>query len=225
MNFGMVLETEQTIDDENYIKELKEAFENRYGGLQNSHRPMVLHSGLKVNRIPLNFVDAQIIEMLNLTDKQICGLMRVPPHMVAHLEDATFSNIEHQGIEYTVYSMLPLITRFEQEMAVKLFTKKEREQGYYVKFNINALLRGDAKAQAEALATKRQNGVINANEWRVLDEMNPLDGPAGEAYLVNGNMISTETASKQMPKQTGGTGNTPPQGGKEPNKFGVIEMY
>jgi HK97 family phage portal protein len=128
MNFGIVLETDSPIDDENYIKDLKEAFESRYGGLQNSHRPMILHSGLKVNRIPLNFVDAQIIEMLNLTDKQICGLMRVPPHMVAHLEDATFGNIEHQGIEYTVYSMLPLITRFEQEMAVKLLPNRREHR-------------------------------------------------------------------------------------------------
>jgi HK97 family phage portal protein len=214
MNFGLALETDQPMKDQEMIDNLRKQFEERGGGLQNAHRPIILHSGLKVNRIPLSFVDAQIIEMLNLTDMQICGLMRVPPHMVAHLENATFSNIEHQGIEYTVYSMLPLITRFEQEMNVKLFSRQEREQGYYVKFNINALLRGDAKAQAEALATQRQNGVINADEWRVLNEMNPIGGPAGETYLVQGAMISTETAAAQMPKQTGGTGSTPPQGGK-----------
>jgi phage portal protein BeeE len=110
--------------------------------------------------------------------------------------------------------MLPIISRHEQEMNRKLFTRQEREQGYFVKFNIDALLRGDSKTRAEALALKRQNGIINANEWRSYDDQNPIEGVAGEAYLVNGASISTETAASQLPKQTGGTGNTPPQGGK-----------
>jgi len=207
MNFGIALETEKTFKDQSEVDFVKKQFEERYSGLANAHRPIILHGGLKVNRIPISFADAQTIEVLKLTDTQICGLMRVPPHMVAHLDRATFSNIEHQGIEYVIYSMLPIITRHEAEMNRKLFTSAERAQGYFVKFNIDALLRGDAKARAEALARKRQNGIINANEWRALDDENPIDGPAGEVYLVNGNMISTETAAKQQPKkQTGDEG-------------------
>lgn len=120
------------------------------------------------------------------------------------------SNIEHQSIEYVVFSMLPLITRFEQTMNWKLFTPAERAAGYYVKFNVDALLRGDSKARAEALAIKRQNGIINADEWRELDDENPIGGIAGAAYLVNGNMITTEAAARQQSKQTG-DGSTQPQ--------------
>jgi len=205
MNFGVVFEFPNDVKDPDAIKK---QVEEKYGGLVNSHRPMILTNGGKVSRIPISFVDAQLIEMMNLTDMQICGIMRVPPHMIAHLERSTNNNIEHQGIEFVVYSMLPVITRHEQEMNRKLFTKKEREAGYYVKFNIDALLRGDSKARAEALALKRQNGIINANEWRALDEQNPIDGVAGEAYLVNGASISTETAANQLPKQTGNNNNT-----------------
>lgn len=207
MNFGIVLETDKIFKENDDVEFVRKQFEDRYSGLQNSHRPMILHGGLKVNRIPISFTDAQTIEIMKLTDMQICGLLRVPPHMVAHLDKATFSNIEHQGIEYVIYSMLPVITRHEAAMNMKLFTKAEREAGYYVKFNIDALLRGDSKARAEALAIKRQNGIINADQWRELDDDNPIGGLAGEAYLVNGNMISTDTAAKQPPRVSKGGDN------------------
>ncbi|NLW47415.1 MAG: phage portal protein, partial [Firmicutes bacterium] len=188
MNFGLVLEAPGDVKDR---EALKKEIEEKGGGLHNSHRPMLLTGGMKLNRVPISFVDAQLIEMMNLTDIQICALMRVPPHMVAHLERATFSNIEHQGIEFVTYSQLPTVVRHEQEIRRKLLTQSEREQGYYAKFNMDALLRGDAKTRAEALAMQRQNGKINANEWRALDDENPIEGLAGEAYLVQMNMTST----------------------------------
>ncbi len=201
MNVGSVLETDQVMKPEQ-VDDLRRQYIEKGAGLANSWLPIVLHSGLKFNRFPMPLTDAQFIENTKLNEAQICGLYRVPPHMVADLERSTNNNIEHQGIEYVVYSMLPLITRFEQTMNWKLFTPAERAQGYYTKFNVDALLRGDSAARATTLAAKRQNGVINANEWRELDDENPIDGPAGEAYLVNGNMISVETAAKQRPKQT-----------------------
>ena len=203
MNVGSVLQTEQAME-ENAITALREKFIERGSGLANSWLPIVLHSGLKFDRIPMSLVDAQTVEILKLTDTQMCGIMRVPPHMVANLERSTNNNIEHQGIEYVQYSMLPIITRFEQAMNWRLFTPAERAEGYYVKFNVEALLRGDAAARGAYLSEKRQNGIINADEWRELDDENPIGGVAGEAYLVNGNMISTETAAKQQPRQTGG---------------------
>ena len=201
MNIGAALETDQDLDEEQ-INSMREQFAEKYSGLANAHKPFILHSGLKYQRIPMALTDAQTIEILKLNETQLCGLYRVPVHMVGNLDKSSYDNIEHQGIEYVIYSMLPGITRFEQTMNWKLFSPAERAAGYYVKFNIDALLRGDAKARAEALHLKRQNGIINSNEWRELDDQNPIEGPAGEAYLVNGNMISIETAMKQQPRKT-----------------------
>ncbi|MEN6325798.1 MAG: phage portal protein [Syntrophomonas sp.] len=208
MNVGIVLQTDQTFKNPKEDAEfIREQFEERSSGLANSHRPMVLHGGLKVDRIPMPLEDAQFVEQYKLNQAQICGLYRVPPHLIANLERATFSNIEHQGIEYVVFSMLPLITRFEQVMNWKLFSAAERQAGYFVKFNVDALLRGDYKSRQEGLAIQRQNGVINADEWRGMEDANPIGGAAGQAYLVNGNMISTENAAGQtqkIPPQNGG---------------------
>ncbi len=205
MNVGSVLQTDQPMTQP-ALDDLRATLIERGSGMANSWLPMVLHSGLKFNRIPMPLTDAQTIEILKLTDSQLCGLMRVPPHMIANLDRSTNNNIEHQGIEYVQYSMLPVITRSEQAMNWKLFTPQERAEGFYVKYNVEALLRGDAAARGAYLNTKRQNGVLNADEWRQLDDENPIGGTAGEAYLVNGNMISTETAAKQQPKTTGTAG-------------------
>ncbi len=203
MNVGTILQTDNPMGEDE-VEQLRTQFMEKGAGLANSWLPLILHNGLKFNRIPMTLVDAQIIEILKLTETQICGLYRVPPHMIANLDRATFDNIEEQGIEYVIYSLLPQITRYEQTMNWKLFTPSEREQGYYVKFNVDGLLRGDSEARAKYLTAKRQQGVINADEWRELDDENPIGGIAGTAYLVNGNMISTETAAGQQANQANG---------------------
>jgi len=114
--------------------------------------------------------------------------------MIANLERSTHNNIEHQSLEFVMYSLLPYITKWEKAITWKLFTRHEREQGYYAKFNLSGLLRGDYKSRQEGLAIQRQNGVINADEWREMEEMNPIGGESGSAYLVNGNMIPTAAA-------------------------------
>ncbi|MCM0760674.1 phage portal protein [Sporomusa sphaeroides DSM 2875] len=200
MNIGAILETEQSMGKED-IDRLKEQLITKGSGLSNAHMPLVLHNGLKFNRIPMPLNDAQFIETYKLNRDEICGLLRVPPHLVANLEKATFSNIEHQSLDFIMFSMLPTVNKYEQIMNWKLFTKQEREQGFYVKFNLDALLRGDAKSRAEALAIKRRNGVINADEWRELDDQNPIGGIVGTTYFVGSDMMAAETAAKQLPKQ------------------------
>ncbi|HPU35047.1 MAG TPA: phage portal protein [Phycisphaerae bacterium] len=187
MNVGGVLEHPGKLSDKaraNLIADL----EAKGAGLANSWRPLVLEEGMKFNRIPMPLRDAQTVEMLKLTRDQIAALFRVPPHMIANLERATFSNIEHQSLEFVKYTMLPWIVRWEREINRKLFTRREKEQGYYVKFNVEGLLRGDYKSRQEGLAIQRQNGIINADEWRELEEMNPIPDGSGKVYLVNGNM-------------------------------------
>lgn len=193
MNVGSVLETENELSDVAFER-LRDDLEVRGAGMANSWKPLILEGGMKFNRIPMPLKDAQFIEGRKLMKDDICGLFRVPPHMIANLERATFSNIEHLSIEFVKYTLLPYLTNWEKTINWKLFTPKERQEGYYVKFNVEGLLRGDYKSRQEGLAIQRQNGVINADEWRDLEEMNPIGGDEGLAYLVNGNMIPASHA-------------------------------
>lgn len=193
MNVGGVLEHPGALSEQAF-KRLRESIEERGSGMANSWRPFILEEGMKWQRIPMPLTDAQFIETRKFNRDEICGLFRVPPHMIANLERTTFSNIEHQGIDFVMHTLMPYVQRWEQTINWKLFTKEEREQGYYAKFNVSALLRGDYKSRQEGLAIQRQNGIINADEWRELEEMNPQDGGTGKVYLVNGNMVPVDQA-------------------------------
>jgi HK97 family phage portal protein len=199
MNFGGILEVPGTLTPA-ARENMKKAAEELAGGLGNAWEPYVLEEGTKYNRIPMSFVDAQFIEVMRLSKQDIDGLFRVPPHMVGNLERSTNNNIEHQGIEFVTYSLLPMITRFERTANWRLLTRAERAAGYYVKVNVDALLRGDAASRGEYLQKKRQNGALSANEWKDLDDENPIEQEGGDAYLVNGNMISLGTAMNQPPR-------------------------
>ncbi|WP_010498532.1 phage portal protein [Paenibacillus elgii] len=187
MNIGGVLEYPGELKDTAYSR-LKSDLMDRGAGLENSHIPLILEAGAKFSRIPMPLTEAQFIESRRLSKEDICSIYRVPPHMVADLSRSTNNNIEQQSLEFVQYTMLPYLSKWEQALNRKFFTQSERRQGYYVKFNVDGLLRGDAKSRAEALNVMRQNGVINADEWRELYEMNPQGSETGEVYLVNGNM-------------------------------------
>jgi HK97 family phage portal protein len=195
MNIGGILEHPGVLSDKAYER-LRQDIEARGAGLANAWRPLILEEGMKFNRIPMPLRDAQFIEQQKFTRDEICGLFRVPPHMIANLERATFSNVEHMSLEFVMYTMLPWVKRWEQAINWKLFTRQEREQGYYAKFNLSGLLRGDAKSRAQALHIMRQNGIINADEWRELEEMNPIEDGSGKVYLVNGNMVPVGSAGR-----------------------------
>lgn len=195
MNIGGILEHPSALSDKAYMR-LKEDLEKRGAGLANAWRPLILEEGMKFSRIPMPLTDAQFIETRKMNRDEICGLFRVPPHMIANLERSTYSNIEHQSLEFVTYTMLPWVKRWEQAINWKLFTRQEREQGYYVKFNLSGLLRGDTRSRAQALHIMRQDGIINADEWRELEEMNPIEDGSGKVYLVNGNMVPVGSAGQ-----------------------------
>ncbi|WP_127506253.1 phage portal protein [Paenibacillus humicus] len=205
MNIGGVIEVQEELSEAAYNR-LRDDLEARGSGLANSWRPLLLEEGSKFSRIPMSFNDAQFIENRKFTRDEICGLFRVPPHMIANLERSTNNNIEHQAIEFVQYSLMPYLVSWEKTINWKLFTPAERREGYYAKFNVSGLLRGDYKSRQEGLAQMRQNGVINANKWLEIEDMNPIDGPEGEAYLVNGNMISPTTAASQTKSNSSGGG-------------------
>jgi len=113
----------------------------------------------------------------------------VPPHLVGDLEHATFSNIENQAISFGVHTIRPWLVRIEQSMNRALFSEKDKVC-FYVRFNMDGLLRGAYKERMEGYAIGRQNGWLSANDIRELENMNPLsDEDGGNAYLCNGNMV------------------------------------
>jgi HK97 family phage portal protein len=185
-NPGGVLEHPGIIKD---IARVKESWNAAYQGAGNAHKVAVLEEGMKFQAIGIPPEAAQFLQTRKFQINEICRLYRVPPHMVGDLERATFSNIEHQSIEFATHSIRPWVTRWEQTMQQSLILPSEKSE-LFVKFNLDGLLRGDYKSRMEGYSTARQNGWMSANDIRELEDMNRIsDEDGGDLYLVNGNMI------------------------------------
>ena len=173
---------------------LREDFNSLYAGSENAHRTAVLPGGVSYKPVSISNENAQFLESRAFTRTEICGLFRVPPHKVGDLSRATFSNIEHQALEFVTDCLLPRLVRWEQAIGRDLLDDPD----LFAKFNVSALLRGDFKSRQEGLQIQRRNGVISANEWRALEEFNPRTDDGGNAYIVEANM----TADTGRPEDT-----------------------
>ena len=183
-------------------KKLRDSWNAAYGGSNNSGRVAVLEENMSYTPISMPNSEAQFLETRKFQVSEICRIYRVPPHMVGDLEHATFSNIEHQSISFAVHTIRPWVVRLEQAMNRALFSDKEKGI-FYVRFNMDGLMRGDYKSRMEGYAIGRQNGWLSTNDIRDLENMNPVpDEDGGNALLVNGNMVSVRRAMNAAPENS-----------------------
>ena len=142
--------------------------------------------------IPNN--EAQFLETRKFQIEEIARMYRVPLHMIGDLDHATFSNVEHLSLDFVKYSLDPWIVRWEQSLQKALLSDSEKGQ-YFVKFNVDGLLRGDYASRMQGYATARQNGWMSANDIRELEDMNMLsEEEGGNLYLVNGSFTKLADA-------------------------------
>lgn len=174
----------------------------------------ILEGGMKFTPLQLNNEESQFLETRKLQREIICGAFGIPPHMVGALERSTFNNIEHQSLEFVIYWLTPMLVNIEQTLEAALLSDAERDN-HQIKFNVEALLRGDRQSRQTALHTMRNDGIINANEWRALEDMDPIEGEAGEAYLIQGAMITVDKAIEGPPAPVAGNQAEKPQNSAE----------
>lgn len=173
------------------LKRIRVEMEKLYRGPRNANKVAYLDNEMDWKAISIDPEKAQMVETQYLLVEEVCRWFGVPPHKVAHLLRATFSNIEHQAIEVVQDCILPWAKRFEDEADFKLFG--QNRQGFYTKINLRGLLRGDFKSQQEGLEIMRHNGVINADDWRDLIDMNAMpEGAGGEKYTMQSQYTTLE---------------------------------
>ncbi|SFB52373.1 phage portal protein, HK97 family [Rhizobium sp. NFR07] len=155
---------------------LRQQFSERYAGLENSGKPIILEEGMEWISMNIAPKDAEFIDGRKFQRSEIAGIFRVPAHLVNDLEKATFSNIEFQTLDFIIHSLRPWLVRWEQAINRDLLTERDRAEGYFCEFLIDAMLRGDTKARYEAYSSAIQNKWMSANEARIKENMNPREG-------------------------------------------------
>ena len=200
-NPGGVLEHPGVVKDP---KRVRESWNAVYQGSGNAHRIAVLEEGMKFQSIGIPPEQAQFLETRKFQLNEIARIFRVPPHMVGDLEKSSFSNIEQQSLEFVKYTLNPWVMRWEQALQQALLLPSEKLR-YFIRFNVDGLLRGDYQGRMNGYATGRQNGWLSANDIRELEDMNRIPNEdGGDLYLVNGNMTKLADAgvfANHQPKE------------------------
>jgi HK97 family phage portal protein len=179
------LEFDHTLTEEQ-IDHLRAQWAENYAGWKNAGKPLILESGMKAKAIGMSNADAQFLESRKAQVGEIARWYRVPLHMLGDLDRATFSNIEHQSIEFVTHTIRPWLVRIEQAIVRDLLGDAERRRGLYVEHTVEGLLRGDIKTRYEAYSSAITNGWMSRNEVRRLENFNDADGL--DEYMVPLNM-------------------------------------
>ncbi|NNV07503.1 phage portal protein [Geobacillus sp. MMMUD3] len=193
-------------------KKFREKFEEMSSGLKNSHRIALMPIGYEFKPISLTMSDAQFLENTELTIRQIATAFGIKMHQLNDLSRATHTNVAEQQRQFYVDTLLPILTMYEQEMTYKLFLDSELDAGYYVKFNVDSILRADIKTRYEAYAIGIQNGFLEPDEARAKEDLPPR--PGGNQLIVNGNYIPLTMVGQQYMKGGGDSGQSNTEGNK-----------
>ena len=188
---GAVLEHPGLIKDP---EKVRESWNKAFRGSGNANKVAVLEEGMKYTPISIAPEQAQFLETRKFQIDEIARIFRVPPHMIGDLEKSSFNNIEQQSLEFVKYTLDPWVCRWEQAMNRSLLNAAEKS-GYFIKFNVDGLLRGDYQSRMNGYAVGRQNGWLSANDIRELENMDQIpDEEGGNLYLINGNMTKLQDA-------------------------------
>lgn len=174
------------LSDEGFQR-LKKDIKKNYTGLSNAGVPMILEGGGQFKEITMKLTDAQFIESKRFRIEDVCRIFRIPLHLVQDLSRSTNNNIEHQSLEFIMYTMLPWFKRWEENLNLQLLSNESKRKNRYFEFKIDSLLRGDAQTRATAYAQGRQWGWLSVNDIRRLENMNPIEN--GDRYLEPLNMV------------------------------------
>lgn len=166
-----------------------------YTGLGNSHRLMLLEDGVKFDRIGLPPEDAQYLQTRQFDISEFARIYNIPLHLLQSHEKSTSwgSGLEELNGALVTYTLTPYIVMSEQEIKKKLIF----DDTHYAKFQTAGLLRGNIKDRYESYNIARNNGILSANEWREMEDMNRLEGEEGDIYLIPLNMQNAKFASKK----------------------------
>lgn len=169
-NGSGILSTEGVFSDDQAVERLRKQFGEKYQGLSNSKKPIVLEQGLKWQPITINNNDSQFLETRRYQKSDIASIFRVSPHLINDLEKATFSNIEHLGIEHVKYCLMPVGVKIETACNTQLLSESEQDK-FYVEFNFDGMMRGDFESRMKGYDTAIKGSIMKPNEVRVKENL------------------------------------------------------
>lgn len=187
-NPGGIVQVEKQLKPEAFAR-FKETFLGEYSKVSNAAKVLFLEDGATYTKVGNTPEESQAIAARKHQVIEVARYFGVPLHKILDLDRATFSNIEHQGIEAVTDCLTPYLVQIEQECAKDLLLLSERKR-LFVKFNVMGLLRGDTAARQAFYHSMIQDGPFSPNDVLELEDMNTFEG--GDIHMANGNYVPVD---------------------------------
>lgn len=186
--------------------ELADGWAMRHGGPGQRHRVAVLEKGAKWNGVSTDPEKSQLLETRRYQALEAVRPTRVPPHKIGDMSESHLANIEASNLDYLQTALLWWLTGIEQECNLKLFTRAEWLDGYYVEHNLKALLRADSKTRFESYGMALRDGWMSRNDVHRFENMNPIPAEdGGDLYTVQAQMVPLgQAGGRPAPAQARG---------------------
>lgn len=194
---GGILKWDKHFSSDEKAKQVIQSFNEVYSSVENAHKTALLEDGMSWEKIQMTSEDSQFLESRNFQKKEIVDLFFGLPLSLLQSGDkvATYASAEQFSLEYVKYALMPLIINIEKAIRRDLLSYEEKET-YYAKFAAGGLLRGDMAARYAAYAIAIDKEIMNPNEIRDLEDMNPYDG--GGIYKTRTSSIKQEGETKEQ---------------------------
>lgn len=158
------------------FQHMRQQLAENSAGAANAKKPLLLEGGMDVKTLNISAVDSQFLESRKFQKADIAQIYRVPLHKLAELDGATFSNIEHQSIDFVTDTIMPTVKRLQASQGRDLLTRREQEQGYQIIYDLDGLIKGDLVSRMAGYQTSVGGPILTINEARGKEGLNPVDG-------------------------------------------------
>lgn len=168
------------------INRLREQFAERYQGVSNVGKPLILQGGMAWTPMQMTGVDSQHLETRKHQVAEIARFLRLWPIMLGlgGDESPTFASALEFMRAHVRFSLQPWLTSIVGSIQCQLLTREERREGYHIRIDTSELVRGSVQERTEyykaALGTASSPGWLTQNEVRDDDGWNPLDNPEAD---------------------------------------------
>jgi HK97 family phage portal protein len=120
--------------------------------------------------------DAEWIEARQFSVEEVCRLFRVPPTVVGDLRHGNYSNSVEMARQFVTLTLRRHLAMWEQAIARCLLTEAGRRT-YFAEHNVEGLLRGDSLARAQFYQRAIDDGWMDTDEVRRLENL-PARSPS-----------------------------------------------
>lgn len=147
--------------------------------------------GVTVKEIEKKYFASDTLASERITRSRVANVFNVPVSFLNDAEGQSYSSNEQLMTQFVQMTLAPIASQYEKEFNRKLLTPEDRRQGFYFKFRLEGLLRGDTTARTQFYHMMLRNGGMSRDEVRMLEDIPPKGGAAAELWI-SGDMYPLE---------------------------------